>query len=77
MAIWSRIDMMRRTLMSRQFLIIGVFLLLWNFNPFSSTIQQLHLTDHVRLTPQQYRDARWQQVDSILTERKNAAKPRA
>ena len=51
---WSRIDMMRRTLMSRQFLMIAFFLFLWNFNPFSSTIQQLHLTDQVKLTPQQY-----------------------
>lgn len=50
----SRIDIMRRTLMSRQFLVIAIFLFLWNFNPFSSTIQQLHLTDHVKLTPQQY-----------------------
>jgi MFS family permease len=50
----SRIDIMRRTLMSRQFLMIAVFLFLWNFNPFSSTIQQLHLTDQVKLTPQQY-----------------------
>ena len=50
----SRLDIMRRTLMSRQFLLIAVFLFLWNFNPFSSTIQQLHLTEHVKLTPQQY-----------------------
>ena len=52
--VWSRMSLMRRTLMSRQFLMIAVFLFLWNFNPFSSTIQQLHLTEHVKLTPQQY-----------------------
>ena len=50
----SRLGMMRRTLMSRQFRIIAAFLFLWNFNPFSSTIQQLHLTEHVKLTPQEY-----------------------
>lgn len=50
----SRLDIMRRTLMSRQFLIIAAFLFLWNFNPFSSTIQQLHMTEHLKLTPQQY-----------------------
>lgn len=53
-ALWSRLGIMRRTLMSRQFLLIAVFLFLWNFNPFSSTIQQLHLTEQVKLTPQQY-----------------------
>ncbi len=52
--LWSRLGIMRRTLMSRHFLIIAVFLFLWNFNPFSSTIQQLHMTGHVQLTPQQY-----------------------
>ena len=52
--LWSRLDIMRRTLMSRQFLIIAVFLFLWNFNPFSSTIQQLHMIEQVKLTPQQY-----------------------
>ena len=52
--LWSRLAIMRRTMMSRQFLIIAVFLFLWNFNPFSSTIQQLHMTEHVKLTPQQY-----------------------
>ena len=52
--LWSRLDIMRRTLMSRQFLIIAVFLFLWNFNPFSSTIQQLHMTEQVKLTPQEY-----------------------
>ncbi len=52
--LWSRMGLLRHTLMSRQFLMIAVFLFLWNFNPFSSTIQQLHLTEHVKLTPQQY-----------------------
>ncbi len=52
--LWSRMSLMRRTLMSRQFLMIALFLFLWNFNPFSSTIQQLHLTEQVKLTPQQY-----------------------
>ncbi len=52
--LWSRLGIMRRTLLSGQFLIIAVFLFLWNFNPFSSTIQQLHMTEHVKLTPQEY-----------------------
>jgi MFS family permease len=50
----SRLGIMGRTLMSRQFLFIAVFLFLWNFNPFSSTIQQLHMTEQVKLTPQEY-----------------------
>jgi len=50
----ARLRTMRRTLTSPQFLIIAAFLFLWNFNPFSSTIQQLHLTQQLQLTEQQY-----------------------
>ena len=50
----TRLSTMRKTLTNPQFLIVAAFLFLWNFNPFSSTIQQLHLTRQLQLTEQQY-----------------------
>lgn len=49
-----RLAIMWQTLSNRQFLVAAVFLFLWNFNPFSSTIQHLHMTEQLRLTDQQY-----------------------
>ncbi len=50
----GRLSKMRRTMTSPQFLSIAVFIFLWNFNPYSSTIQQLHLTRQLHLSEQQY-----------------------
>ncbi len=50
----TRLSTMRQTLTSPQFLIVATFLFLWNFNPFSSTVQQLHMTKQLHLTEQQY-----------------------
>ena len=50
----SRLAIMRRSLTSRPFLIAAAFLFLWNFNPFCSTIQHLHMTKTLNLSEQQY-----------------------
>ena len=49
-----RLKVMRSTLTNRRFLVLAAFLFLWNFNPFSSSIQHLHMTQQLRLTNQQY-----------------------
>ncbi len=50
----SHIAIMKATLLDRQFQLTAAFLVLWNFNPFSSTIQQLHFTTHCGMDEQQY-----------------------
>ncbi|HRA90434.1 MAG TPA: MFS transporter, partial [Planctomycetaceae bacterium] len=50
----SRLGIMRRTLISRPFLIAAAFLFLWNFNPFCSTVQQHHMTQTLKLSEQEY-----------------------
>ena len=50
----SHLAVMKKTLTHSQFLMIATFIFLWNFNPFSSTIQHLHMTEQLGLTDQQY-----------------------
>jgi MFS family permease len=50
----ATLGIMKRTFLSRRFLLVAGFLALWNFNPFSATIQQVHMTEHLKLSNQQY-----------------------
>lgn len=50
----SRLAVMRSTLTSRPFVIVAMFLFLWNFNPFCSTVQHVHMTKVLKLSEQQY-----------------------
>lgn len=49
-----RLRLMGRTFRDPHFLVLAGFLFLWNFNPFSSTIQHLHMTTELHLTDQEY-----------------------
>lgn len=44
----------RLALSSRNLLVVGAFLFLWNFNPFSSSVLNLYMTDELKLSEQFY-----------------------
>lgn len=50
----TRVRLLGQTLVSPTFLQISAFLWLWNFNPFSSTIQHLYLTTYCGLDEEHY-----------------------
>ena len=50
----GRLDVLLATAADRRFLTVSAFLFLWNFNPWSSVIQELHLIRHAGLTREQY-----------------------
>lgn len=50
----SRMTVLLTTAADRRFLTVSAFLFLWNFNPYSSVIQEFHLIRQAGLTREQY-----------------------
>jgi MFS family permease len=53
-AVREALAALRATAASPAVLLTGAFLFLWNFNPFSSTVLQLHMTGHLGYSEQFY-----------------------